>query len=1125
MNKRVQSFLLIICMLITTGLPAFAADPVTPGFKSVNFNLNKALATTYINFGSDMRGNDGDQSTGLNHTNRNAGDLITMRFDLATQWVKNSGNGTNDTVGTTVTVPTYNKVVYNARHWNAGTFTVLHSAEASGTNTAPAFVNPSAQITRQINSYRVRTGDPDTPVNENAPLQQAFSFDATDDRYVGCMFSYRISHNANSQAGGYYNAWVNEFEVYYVTPNSVSIRADTYSVFENDTISLEGKVFDIDGDEILDSNLTGLNWTTDAQYASIEQTTGVLTILSGFSGSETFNVSIESTVPGCEMLMDTKQITINEADKTEIELKEAVANLDFSKISNQRIDFVGSNLSLLYEQNGILQIGSKSYSDMSISWSSNNTGVISDTGIVTRPSGSNVTVRLIATLSKRDGEGTLLTEEKHFDITVIRTGQPIDMVNIMSGGYGWTSSGWGIASNAVDGLISTRWTLGNHTHTPMTGALKTASGQIEKYNKIIIYFWNTTNMTSYSVTGYTFVSGDPGSPASAPFGGGTGAVNIIAYNIANPASIPDVEGKVVIKLPETLQSRYFGVTILNGTDTTDNSCGIFEFEAYYATPFDVKPTDPNAKIFAPGRVGTAINDIPSLTVYDETEDELIANFPYSISLARNYQGVTLENGKLHVEYGCAEPNIDLLYRSQDDDEVWLEKIITIPIETYTAEYYEAVEASERLAALFTDFIESDIELPLTDGGVSIVWSSSAEAFISADGIVNRPSFNAKDENVKLTAVLTRGAYSITKTFDVVVVREMTDQQRTLEDANRIDLGVYGSVSSNLILPVRGYYGSNITWASNKSNIISHSGIYNRVSSSSSREIVVLTATLTYNGSMTKKDFTLYAETISDSSRGNTNGGGGGGGMPLRNHVSDQSGEIQLKPLTEKELNRGLFFDVPHEHWAYAYIETLAEKRLINGVEPGLFEPDRSIKREEFVRMIISIFNVTLKPGKTSFTDVESGMWYDDYIATAFRDGLITGKSDTIFGIGENISREDMAVILERLLASYGIDFFEIEKTYIDAVDISDYAASAIANLSAAGIFGGDHTGAFRPKGYATRAEAAKALLLAAGMDVAVVQPSTVIIGDNYEQGTEETLDGIYDENVPSGELDQEEEAE
>ena|GEM_PF-2837348 len=62
-----------------------------------------------------------------------------------------------------------------------------------------------------------------------------------------------------------------------------------------------------------------------------------------------------------------------------------------------------------------------------------------------------------------------------------------------------------------------------------------------------------------------------------------------------------------------------------------------------------------------------------------------------------------------------------------------------------------------------------------------------------------------------------------------------------------------------------------------------------------------------------------------------------------------------------------------------------------------------------------------------FSDVPVGLWYSDEIASLSEKGIITGYSDGTFGPTKNVSRAELAVMLDRL-----IDYIEtIQATKMD----------------------------------------------------------------------------------------------
>ena len=88
---------------------------------------------------------------------------------------------------------------------------------------------------------------------------------------------------------------------------------------------------------------------------------------------------------------------------------------------------------------------------------------------------------------------------------------------------------------------------------------------------------------------------------------------------------------------------------------------------------------------------------------------------------------------------------------------------------------------------------------------------------------------------------------------------------------------------------------------------------------------------------------------------------------------------------------------------------------------------------------------------------------------------MNGVSDTEFGVGTNISRQDMSVMIIRTLESLAVDFAtKNASAFADDNAISDYAAKSVYAMRSIGLIDG-YNNEFRPKDNLTRAEAAKVI--------------------------------------------------
>lgn len=125
----------------------------------------------------------------------------------------------------------------------------------------------------------------------------------------------------------------------------------------------------------------------------------------------------------------------------------------------------------------------------------------------------------------------------------------------------------------------------------------------------------------------------------------------------------------------------------------------------------------------------------------------------------------------------------------------------------------------------------------------------------------------------------------------------------------------------------------------------------------------------------------------------------------------------------------------------------------------------AVTREQFVKMILLALDLYEETSpQAAFGDVEAGAWYAPYIASAVSQGIIKGISETEFGVGQQVSRQDMAVILYRAMAKTGWVFADAgsQTAFSDDGDIAAYAKEAVASLSAAGIINGMTESTFAP---------------------------------------------------------------
>ncbi len=171
-------------------------------------------------------------------------------------------------------------------------------------------------------------------------------------------------------------------------------------------------------------------------------------------------------------------------------------------------------------------------------------------------------------------------------------------------------------------------------------------------------------------------------------------------------------------------------------------------------------------------------------------------------------------------------------------------------------------------------------------------------------------------------------------------------------------------------------------------------------------------------------------------------------------------------------NETPFTDITTMHWAYEYVAGLYKKQVVDGVSETTFAPGNTISREEFVKMAVGTAIGEPAEGEAlAFDDVDANAWYAPYISAALGMGLSVSASDKHFGIGENITREEVIVILDQILTYSGLEYvLQDALAFTDKAKISADAVSAVGRVVAAGLINGDEKNRINPQGKLTRAE-------------------------------------------------------
>ena len=193
----------------------------------------------------------------------------------------------------------------------------------------------------------------------------------------------------------------------------------------------------------------------------------------------------------------------------------------------------------------------------------------------------------------------------------------------------------------------------------------------------------------------------------------------------------------------------------------------------------------------------------------------------------------------------------------------------------------------------------------------------------------------------------------------------------------------------------------------------------------------------------------------------------------------------------------VFTDLKKDVWYYESVAAAYELKLMQGgviangcIVEFVFSPDDQLTREQFVTILMrtvahnprygvdplnenwkTIYDYTSK-----FSDVDRLEWYGSALMWAENFEVTNGVTDSLFGVGRTITREEMATLIYRYMSRLKLaavdDAENVPECFGDEDEISEWAVEAVDYVRRTGIITGDGNGNFRPQDNATRAEAA-----------------------------------------------------
>lgn len=202
--------------------------------------------------------------------------------------------------------------------------------------------------------------------------------------------------------------------------------------------------------------------------------------------------------------------------------------------------------------------------------------------------------------------------------------------------------------------------------------------------------------------------------------------------------------------------------------------------------------------------------------------------------------------------------------------------------------------------------------------------------------------------------------------------------------------------------------------------------------------------------------------------------GGGSVRPPVQQEKDEEKEEEKQP---QELTELPFTDT-RGHWANDAIRFVYGKGLMVGTGETTFEPETTGSRGMIMTILHNLDGNPEYFESHSFADVENEKYYSGAISWAVASGIVSGYGNGQFGPDDDVTREQLAVILRQYAKVKGYDVSKSAEltTFMDSDRISPWAQEALEWACGQGLISGKGGSVLDPSGRATRAEVATILM-------------------------------------------------
>ena len=157
-----------------------------------------------------------------------------------------------------------------------------------------------------------------------------------------------------------------------------------------------------------------------------------------------------------------------------------------------------------------------------------------------------------------------------------------------------------------------------------------------------------------------------------------------------------------------------------------------------------------------------------------------------------------------------------------------------------------------------------------------------------------------------------------------------------------------------------------------------------------------------------------------------------------------------------------FTDVQSGAWYVSAVQYAYDNGIMGGKSETIFAPEANLTRAEFATVLYSQSGKPAVTYRPVFKDVEEGAWYSNPVLWAYDNSIVSGYANGNFGTSDNITREQLALMMYKYAKTKGYDTTAesgMLQKFSDEAQISTWAREAIQWAASHGIMSGKGNGA------------------------------------------------------------------